>query len=356
MVRRILAVVSLIVVAESCALAEISSTGEHHTSRLLGPADQTRPAWAPVRPLLGNRDFTPLLDRLLKSDDASECARAAFLLGMLAERDFADRIASLLRHPQRSVRVSAGLGLGFLGDERGIHVCETVLKSDPDWMRYYAVYALWYMNTPRATAVLKRNSSTGIPMVDKAIRDALKTRHAVPTGQWQPPLEEGYEPTADELWALVVDVFIAESDQWWHRGDFSQTIRCQEAALFFDPTYTEGYSLIAWLQWSGGDDAAAIKTLRRGIDAVPDSPDTWGALGQHYTTTKRCELALEPLRKGVELGGDHLIRRPYAHCLEKLGKLEECLAQWEAIVKECPDDPAAPLNAERLRKKIAEQG
>jgi tetratricopeptide (TPR) repeat protein len=264
-----------------------------------------------------------------------------------------EHIAPLLADPDRTVRVSSGLALGFLGDARGIHVCDAVLKADPDWMRCYAVYALWYMNTARARLVLDRNGSRQSAFVRGIIRSARNTPFKEPEKERQ--MLSADAPKLGDVWAGMYEHFIMESDDWFHRGDYDQAIRCQEAALFIDPAYAEAYSLISWLQWSMGDDAAAIKTLNRGVKAIPDCPDTWGALGQHYWMTKRYELALEPLRKAIELGGDHTIRRPYAYCLEKTGQLEKCLAQWEVLVKECPDDPAAPLNAERIRKKVAEQ-
>lgn len=359
MVQHKIIMLWVLLLLASSAQATISRATPEEVQRLRwreGPANQARPSWAPVRPLLGNRNFTPLLQNLLESKDSWDRARAAFLLGLIYERDSADRIAGLLRAEERSVRVFSGLALGFLGDERGIHVCDAVLKADPPWVRYYAVYGLWCMNSQRAGAVLRRNSSTGITWVDEVIDDARKTRFMVASPEWSQALREGYKPTADDLWAVVCDVLIVEADQWWHKGSYEQTIRCQEAALFLDPTHTDGYSLVAWLQWSQGDDAAAIRTLERGTKAVPESPDTWGALGQHYWLTKRYALAEAPLRKSVELGGDHLYRRSYAHSLEKLGKTEECVRQWEAIVEECPEDGAAKNNLERLRKLVAEQG
>lgn len=315
----------------------------------LGHGAQPHPKWTPVRPASGGSSYGRALDALLRSADASERARSAFLLGMIAEPESASAILSLLKDPDRRVRVSAGLGLGFLGSLDGIHVCEAVLSADPDWVRYYAVYALWCMDSPRAKSVLRRNQPRQGKFVNGVIRDALKTPFSAAKGTPLPA------KMPDDLWAALCDMYIVEGDTWWHNGDYDQTIRCHETAIFFDPTYVEGYSLIAWLQWSMGDDAAAIRTLNRGIEAMPEDPETYGALGEHYWITKRYDLALEPLRKSLELGGDHLVRRKYANTLEKLGKRDEALAQWEEILKECPTDPAAPMNIERLKNKPAEQ-
>ncbi len=315
----------------------------------LSHAAQPRASWTPDRPLYGNSSYRPTLEPLLRSADASERARSAFLLGMIGKHDSAGALLTLLKDPERGVRVSAGLGLGFLGSEKGVHVCEAVLVANPGWLRYYAVYALWCMDSPRAKAVLKRNQRGQNEFITGVVRDALKTPFAAMKAS--PPSSS---PKPEDLWGALCDMYITEGDRWWHRGDYNQTIRCHETAIFFDPTYVEGYSLIAWLQWSMGDDAAAIRTLNRGIEAMPEDPETFGALGEHYWITKRYDLALEPLRKSIELGGDHLVRRKYANALEKLGKIEESLAQWEEILKEVPDDGAAPLNIDRLKKLLAE--
>lgn len=317
-------------------------------------ADEHQPVWMPVRPLYGGATSQKRLQLLTQSSDPHDRARSAFLLGLIGDCGSAEKIAGLLKDSERTVRVNAGLALGFLGDERGIHVCDAVLRSDMDWMRYYAVCSLWYMNTPRAKAVLKRNLSHQHDFIAGVIRDSLKTPFVALKEDRSSIRGSQDKPQSDDLWSIASDAFIVESDQWWHKGDYNQTIRCHETALFFDPAYAEGYSLIAWLQWSMGDDATAIRTLKRGIEALPENPETYGALGQHYWLTKRYALAEEPLRKAIELGGDHLIRRPYALSLEKLGKIEESLAQWEVIVKERPNDPAAPMNVERLSKKLAE--
>ncbi len=43
------------------------------------------------------------------------------------------------------------------------------------------------------------------------------------------------------------------------------------------------------------------------------------------------------------------MRRQYAHCLEKLGKLDQSLEQWTAILEARPDDAAARRNYDRVK-------
>jgi len=248
------------------------------------PTAHAAPEWVPDRPLYGADGYRTVLLPLLKSADGGERARAAFVIGMIGDRPLSGRLATMLKDEDRTARVFAGLALGFMGDERGIHVCDAALKADPDWIRYYAVYALWMMDSPRARAVLERNRDGRGPFIGDVLRQALTARRPKSYPAVEKPVEV---PKPEDLYASFCDAFIMEADKWWHRGDFFHTIRCQEAAVFIDPTYADGYSLMAWLQWSMGDDHTALKTLDRGIKAIPDSPDTWGALGQHYWLTKR---------------------------------------------------------------------
>ena len=350
---RILPLLCLLMIASPVVSADVTSA-EDQGIEILFPPDHVRVEWSPIRPLYGYTAFNPLLTGLLGSSEALDRSRGALLLGMVGSHDSAKDIVPLLNDSDRTVRVASGLALGLLGDTQGIHVCDAVLRSDPEWLRLYAVYSLWCMDSSRAKAVLKRNLDVQGKTVGDVIRRALRTPFTVTKGKWSLSPDSRKDARPADVWTALCDVFIVASDEWFHGGDYGRTIDCLEAALFFQPTYADGYSLIAWLQWSMGDDKTAISTLERGIKALPDSPDTWGALGQHYWLTKRYALAEEPLRKALDLGGDRLVRGPYAVTLEKLGKVAESLAQWEIIVRENPDDPAGPVNVERLRKKLAD--
>ena len=319
-------------------------------------AEPYRPPWAPLPVFRGDVAGTALLHELLASPDAVSRARSAFLLGQIANPDSIKVLAERLGDPDRAVRVQSGIALACMGDARGIPVCAAALKSGPSWIRYYAAYGLWCANTPQAKDILRRAPSGRDKLVSQAVEGALSTPFTAPPPVTpQPPkTEASSKPPPDELWQEAADVLISESDWWWHQGDFEQVIRCREAALFLDPGDVKNYSGIAWLQWNRGRDNEAIRTLKRGVKAAPSDPDAHFELGFHYYRTNRYAPAEEPLRRAVELGGDHLARRAFAHCLEKLGKLRESLEQWEAIVAARPDDGAARVNLERVRKLVEE--
>ena len=106
--------------------------------------------------------------------------------------------------------------------------------------------------------------------------------------------------------------------------------------------------MIAWLQWGDGQDSRAIQTMNRCIADNPNSSEAFSELGYYYTRSKRWTLAEWPLKRAVELGGGMQIRKSYAHCLEKLGKIEEAKEIWTQLRKEFPKDGAIEHNYKRI--------
>ncbi|MGB9587642.1 MAG: tetratricopeptide repeat protein, partial [Armatimonadota bacterium] len=251
------------------------------------------------------------------------------------------------------VRIHSGIALACMGDARGIPVCAAMMDDAPSWIRYYAVYGLWVTNTTRARNILSRYKRDKDTVVGPAVIRALSAPFAAP-----PPVPRGLANT-NRVTALHVDVFldgcdimIAEADWWWHKGNFDQSIRCLEAAVFLYPTYVDGYSSIAWLHWSLGREADAVRALKRAVETMPRDPEPYFELGLHYYRTSRYELAEEPLAKALQLGPDFRTRRMYAHCLEKVGKLEDAVRQWTTIVNEDPSDSIANRNLQRVKQLL----
>ncbi len=44
-----------------------------------------------------------------------------------------------------------------------------------------------------------------------------------------------------------------------------------------------------------------------------------------------------------------------AHCLERTGQLEACLAEWRKMYEQSPDDPAVKFNYQRVKKLYEER-
>jgi tetratricopeptide (TPR) repeat protein len=301
--------------------------------------------------LLGRRELIPSMIRKLFAKNSAERARAAFILGQTGSRKSIPHLAGSLHDPSRAVRIQSAIALASLGDRRGISRCSTILKTGAPWMRYYAVCGLWRINSKESRAALRSGMRGQGEFISSTIRMAL----SMPFTSLASPLKPARwmknfpaERVIDEACAA----YCIESDWWWEIGDYEQAIRCHEVEVFLDPKYVDGYMLIAWLEWSLGRDDAAVSTLKRGIAASPRNPDAYFWLGEHYMGTHRYLLARRYLNRSVELGGDHLARRAYAHCLEKLGEFELARDQWQILLKIKPNDPVIRRNYDRLNQII----
>lgn len=313
-----------------------------------------RPSWAPLPLFRGDVVATPLLHELLASANADDRARAAFILGRIACPDSLPLLAEHLKDPVRAVRVHAGIALASMGDARGLPICRAVLTSDPAWVRYWAVCGLWQLNSAEARAALKAALPGQSVFIAETIRGALGTPFVAPPPV--PSFPKGAQvlnkPSSKQIWEQAADVLTRESDWWWHRGNYEQAIRCHLSCTLLDPTYVEDYAVAAWLQWSLGRGDEAVATLHQATAAAPRDPDAWFALGEHHFIRKQYALAEAPLARAAELGGDDLALRTYAHCLEKLGKLQQSLAEWDALLARSPGDLVARHNRDRVQQRI----
>lgn len=314
-----------------------------------------RPSWAPIPLLRGDLTAVPYLHDLIKSADAEDRARAAFLLGQIACPSSLPLLRAAKTDAVRSVRVHAGIALACMGQMEGYHTCTAALRGDADWVRYYAAFGLWNLQVSQAACSILHSLEYGqSPLVTTAIEGALNSPYVAPPAVDPLPQQPipGPAPLPEQVWEQASDVFITESDWWFHKGDYEQAIRCSEASILLDPDYPETYSVVAWLEWSMGRSTDAVGTLRRSVASSPGDPSAWHNLGQHYFRVYRYDLAEAPLAKAVELGGDHLTVRTYAHCLERLGRPKDALRQWQSLRETRPDDGSVIVNLERLQRII----
>ncbi len=316
-----------------------------------------RPPWAPLDMLWGHREVIPQLVRILDASSSADRARAAFVLGQIGSPEAIDALWAARHDNDRTVRLHAGVALAYMGDKRGLPAARAALISAPTWLRYYAVVGLWRIGTTQAWAVLNHKQATQPRFLAEVIADALVTPATVP------PLERsatGAEQLAGPLtnsfiWESVAGAFVAETDWWWHRGDYDQAIRCLQVVVFMQPDQVETYGEIAWLQWSMGYNTQAIGTYHRAIDTNPTNPRAYFNLGFHYYNIDQYEPAVKYLEQAVCYGGSWLMRRMYAHALEATGQIEASLRQWEQMLQETPDEVVVRLNCERVRQLADEQ-
>ncbi len=315
-----------------------------HSSQLDEMAQEAgRPPWAPLPVMWGHSEIVPVIEEVLGGASAQDRIRAAFLLGQIGDRDATRSLLNALDDPCRDVRIQAGIALASLGDERGQHAAWAALIGEPQWIRYYAVLGLSRLNTDEIRQNLRQIQPQQPEFISRTIQAALD----------QPAPVAAVAPDRRAVvWDCgeLVDAFSAETDWWWHHGDYDQCIRCMQVMLLMDPTLTETYSNIAWLQWSLGDETSAIGTYHRAVSRLPDDPWSHHYLGLHYFITNRYELAIPHLREAVRLQPDIISRRMLAHSLEHTGQLEACLGHWREMYEQSPDDPAVKFNYQRVKK------
>jgi tetratricopeptide (TPR) repeat protein len=309
-----------------------------------GPA-----AWEPRQPLARQRQWLPLVKKAIGSSDAIARRRGLFVLGALWLPDSRPLARRALRDKDRLVRMQAAVTLCLLGDRSGLPGATVTLREGPPWLRLYALEGLWRVNTPAARKALRASREWLDSFLQQTLDEALK---APPQ-----PLRLVVENhllvprSLYDLWLTVADSFILESDYWWHEGNYDQSIRCQQTALFFDPTNVDAFTNVAWLQWSMGRHGAAISTYQQAIAANPGSWEAADALGQYYWGHDQRELGLKYLQQAATLGSPAVPRRALGHALEAQGRPEEALQVWTDILKMDPNDPIARRQLERLRAK-----
>ncbi|MCX7598044.1 MAG: tetratricopeptide repeat protein [Armatimonadetes bacterium] len=357
--RWTLALVVVLGLSGACRASVPGGPGDA-TLDLWDLADSRPAAWLPLPILVQAGDaFAVSLRPCLTSPSIPARARAAFLMGESAYPKAACWLKPLQADGSRLVRLMAGISLARLGDETGLPAAAAALTSSRSWQRYYGVLALWTLGGERARRLAEESASGQPAFVAECLRQAL---HDWPVGaktrfSHRRPVEAPATLAEDDAVLAAVNAFIMESDWWWHRGVYDQVIRANDVVTFLDPTAVEQYTNSAWLLWSMGRTAEAIGEYHRCIRQNPRDPHGYYYLGTYYLQHDQPAAGMPYLQKAVELEPENpLSRRALAHCLEKIGHLDEALAQWETILKLNPTDGAALHNRDRVRKELESRG
>ena len=310
-----------------------------------------RPAWAPLETLWGRREWREPLLRRLRAEDPEERARAALALGLTGAVRGRGDLAAALRDADPRVRRCAGLALCYLGDRRGQEEAVRVLGEGEDWERHLALIGLWRLDSPDTRALVEATQADQLPFLKRLIPQALQSTPWKPTAPYPTRLSETPEEAAgSDFWEQVADAAGVGAEYWWHYGDYDQACMVLEEAIFFSPTRVDDYGDVAWLQWSLGRDAVAVRLLRKCLAVNPDSWLAHFNLGFHYFNTKRYGLALPYLQyAGAHSETWWVPQHAYAHDLEKLGRHDEAVKAWEEAVRRFPQDEPAQRNLARVK-------
>ncbi|MFB3879972.1 MAG: tetratricopeptide repeat protein [Armatimonadota bacterium] len=179
---------------------------------------------------------------------------------------------------------------------------------------------------------------------------------AVCAGQ---PSAEAYSPiTAGEAERRVADsrdfltdMLWTKTEDYWHVGRWDEAIRLCRQIVQVDPHFVEAYTGAAYLLYSTDKDREAVELFRAGIAANPRNYDLPHEFGMYYMYRHKWDLAVEQFRKATELGAPRTMQHMLPNALERGGRLEEALAQWQRILKEYPDDAIAKRKIEQLKAR-----
>ncbi len=297
----------------------------------------------PIPVVEGHVWAVPRLVEGLAHRDPVLRARCCFLLGQIGDHSVLDVLAERLDDPERTVREFAGMALMRMGDLRGMRAARAALEGNRWWVHFWAVDALGRGQLVPDTALRDPDD-----LVRTLAREARERKWGPAAAQvaYSGPTEA----SLDETIYLLVNYLIAETDWWWHAGDYPQIIRGLETAVWLDPTYVEGFANAAYLYWSLGRNTEAVSTYRKNVYLNPNSCDAHWELGFYYfNAQKRYEDAIPVLRRAWELGCRPEDAHLLAHALEHVGRTREALELWREFARAEPDSGVVRLNIERLQ-------
>ena len=320
------------------ALAAEPAPDDHAAEAVQPPRDAD---WAPFRLLEGQTQYLPTAIRATRSQDALTRRRGLFVLGCLGLPEGIAPARARLYDGDRLVRVQAAVALTMLYQPEGLSGAAVALREGgPPWVRFYALYGLWRLNSARCLEALRDSRPYLTGFLLQTLDEALKAppRFRCNAARVSVPNEK---LTPSELWDAVCGAFVRESDLWWHKGNYDQSIRCQWTALFYDPQYVDLFTNIAWLQWSMGRHGEAIRTYRDCIAANPKSWEARHALGEYYWRHGQKSVGLKYFQQAADLGSPAVPRRALGHAYRDLGYPEKAVQVWQDILKLDPNDPIA---------------
>ncbi|MCE5239567.1 tetratricopeptide repeat protein [bacterium] len=303
--------------------------------------------WAPFRLLEGQAQYLPAAIRATRNPSELRC-RALFTLGVLGLPEGITPVRACLHDLDRAVRMQAAVSLALLYRADGLPGSAVALREGPAWLRFYALYGLWRLDSNRSRQALRDSRPYLSGFLLQTLDRALATRPRFRCNNTRSGAPDEKLP-AYRVWDAVSGAFVRECDLWWHKGDYEQCIRAQWTAIYFDPEYVDLYTNIAWLQWSMGRHAEAISTYRQCIGTNPRSWVAHQSLGEYYWRHGQKLVAVKYLQRAADLGSPAVPRRALGHAYRDLGQADNARQVWRDILKLDPNDPIALRELQRAK-------
>lgn len=165
--------------------------------------------------------------------------------------------------------------------------------------------------------------------------------------------EVAAEPaTADAIVAETLHTLYEQADAHFDAGEYNHTINLNQIVAEGDPRNVETYADNAWLLWSTDRAQEGLATLKKGIEANPDTYYMYDEMGDFYWLyLKDPKSAIPYYQKAVQFKCPWFTWHNLAHCYERLGMWKEAAEAW-AHAARYPDDPIASIHLKRIQKLI----
>lgn len=162
------------------------------------------------------------------------------------------------------------------------------------------------------------------------------------------------ESRMDRIWVAAMDRINYQNDLWFNNGDFLRSIN---SLRFVNDVYPADWEIATNLGWllestENNTEAIAVYTRYKNFNLKTD-PDAPWPLANFYFKKKQYDKVpplLEPSMKATPHPNSY---RVLAHSLERLKKYKESLQIWNDLIARFPDDGAAKVNRDRVKKKLA---
>lgn len=171
-------------------------------------------------------------------------------------------------------------------------------------------------------------------------------------------------PTAqvDGIVSAAVDGLWAQTDEYWHHGDYPRIIALDRVITQADPHFLESFNTGAWLMWSSGLDADAEAFYQQ---AVQNNPHTSAAYYDYglFLFNHRHDYpgAIRVFTQDAARANPGVLDwRMLAHAYEKAGRWDRAVTVWRRIKARWPhgapgDASHGAVDDQNMRRALARQ-
>lgn len=153
----------------------------------------------------------------------------------------------------------------------------------------------------------------------------------------------------DAIVDAAVDKLWAQTDEYWHDGDYPRIIALDRIITQADPQFVESYSTGGWLMESTGKTRDAEAFYQESARNNPQKSYAWHSLGMFYfNTVKDYGAAARAFETGTRQRDAEINDwKMLAHTYEKMQKVDKAAMTWRTIKARWPNGPAVDVNLQR---------